>query len=140
MCICSLLLKSYKCCGKVWKLLIHSRWQHQFKGYEHLEHPWLSSLWAICRMCYQRFYGISWPSYIIMVFKEIEENHLLWESMLFAMDPSIWMGSTCFQWGNGKHGGICVSNYIKLHKVGQGMGSVVTRSMKQIWFKTWSCT
>jgi len=46
------------------------------------------------------------------------------------------MGSMCFQWGNGKHGGIRVSNYIKHHKMGQGMGSVVTRSMKQIWFKT----
>jgi hypothetical protein len=43
-----------------------------------------------------------WPSYKIMVFKEIEESHLLWESMVFAMDPSISVGSKCFQWGNGK--------------------------------------
>jgi hypothetical protein len=80
--------------------------------------------------------AILWPNYRIMVLKEIEENHLLWESMLFAMDPSRSMGSTCFQWGNGKHGGICISNYIIHHKMGQGMGSVITRSMKQIWFKT----
>ncbi len=31
--------------------------------------------------------AILWPSYEIMVFNEIEESHLLWESMLFAMDP-----------------------------------------------------
>ncbi len=42
----------------------------QFKGYVHLEHPWLSSLWAIYGMCYQRFYRMPtlWPNYKITIF------------------------------------------------------------------------
>jgi len=71
-----------------------------------------------------------WPSYKITIFKEIEKNHLLWESMVFATNPSISAGLKCFQWGDKKQGGACASNFIKHHEVGQGTGSVVTRSTK----------
>jgi hypothetical protein len=104
----------------------------QLEGYVYAEYTRLSNLWIVCKVCYQRSCGmpILWPNYRSSFFKEIEKM-IYCGSWHYLPRTHPYRQAQIFFNGEIKNKVAPMwATTSKYHKMGQGIGNMVTRSME----------